>query len=177
MSKTTLVTGGAKSGKSRFAEGLCLASGDSPCYIATAQPFDIEMEHRISKHRSRRGEAWTTIEEPFRLHEALQTADGNCSSILVDCLTLWISNLVLSIDAGDNNPSALIIDNVRELSGTLLRMKTPVVLVTNEVGMGIVPENRLARLFRDIAGEANQLIAASADNVYAVMSGLPIKLK
>jgi adenosylcobinamide kinase/adenosylcobinamide-phosphate guanylyltransferase len=177
MPDITVVTGGARSGKSKFAEELCKKLGQSPCYIATAQSFDEEMEQRIARHRSRRGESWHTIEEPLMLPQTLAGIDGNYSCILVDCLTIWLSNMLLSFEKIDPDTEDLIRGNVHRLKLTLRTMSTPVVLVTNEVGMGIVPENQLARAFRDLAGETNQIIAASADHVYAIISGLPLKLK
>jgi len=173
MSKVTLVTGGARSGKSRFAEKL--AEGFAPLrgYIATGQAGDAEMGERIARHRGRRGCEWETVEEPLELTEALARVDGLYTVLLVDCITLWISNLLFHCEAG----AAAVLPRVERFTQSFGTLTTPLVIVTNEVGMGIVPEHPLARTFRDLAGEANELIAARADEVYVTISGLPLKLK
>jgi adenosylcobinamide kinase/adenosylcobinamide-phosphate guanylyltransferase len=177
MSRTIFITGGARSGKSTFAETLVLQSGSNPCYLATAQSLDHEMDERISRHRQRRGDSWHTAEEPLDLSNALKNRDGAFSAILVDCLTLWLTNLLLAGDLQGKELEDAIMAHVRHLAGILRTMQTPVFIVSNEVGMGIVPEHRLGRIFRDIAGQANQTIAAAADEAWLVASGIPIKLK
>lgn len=172
MGKMILVTGGARSGKSRFAERLAEACGAPLGYIATATAGDAEMAARISRHQERRGDGWQTIEEPFELARVLAEADGRYAALLVDCVTLWLSNLLLRVD-----DPALVLPHVKALAERLAGMESTVVLVTNEVGQGIVPENRLARTFRDLSGEANQLLAAVADEVYVSISGIPLRLK
>ncbi len=164
-----LVLGGARSGKSRFAENL-IASAELPAlYIATAEARDDEMRARIEAHRARRGSGWTTFEEPLELtNRLLGEADGP-RPILVDCLTLWLANLMA---AGSD-----IGFEIERLRSALPLMKAPVVLVANEVGLGIVPENELARRFRDHAGRLNQSIAALADRVVFMAAGLPLALK
>jgi len=176
MSQTIFITGGARSGKSRFAEQLAVAYGAPLGYLATAQSLDDEMGQRIQKHQQRRGDAWQTVEEPLHLGQALADIDGEFNAILLDCLTLWLSNLLLQeeLSAGTEDR---IVEEVRQLAATLGNMTTPVIIVSNEVGMGIVPENRLARIFRDIAGRANQIIAATADEAWLVASGIPLRLK
>lgn len=168
--KLCLVLGGARSGKSRFAEGLVAATGLGRDYVATGQAFDGEMRDRIAKHCMDRGDGWTTHEEPLALVETLQAVmNGGERAVLVDCLTLWLSNLMLAqrdVEAEGARLAACL----NGLSGT-------VVFVSNEVGLGIVPENRLAREFRDHAGRLNQMIAAQADEVYFVAAGLPLKMK
>lgn len=168
MSKIILVTGGARSGKSRIAEERCLLIGRPAIYIATAQAYDAEMRARIDEHQARRGPEWQTIGAPLALTAALNDSDGK-GPRLVDCLTLWLSNLMLS----DRDWRAAGTD----LLAALATQKSPVVLVTNEVGMGIVPENALARAFRDAAGTINQWVAAQADEVTLAVSGLPVKVK
>ncbi|WP_458790149.1 bifunctional adenosylcobinamide kinase/adenosylcobinamide-phosphate guanylyltransferase [Yoonia sp. MH D7] len=168
MAKTILITGGARSGKSRIAEARCLQMGNPAIYIATAQAFDDEMRTRIAEHQSRRGPEWHTIWEPFALSEALTASDGK-GPRLVDCLTLWLSNLILTDQDWRAAGHALIT--------TLAAQTSPVVLVTNEVGMGIVPENALARAFRDAAGLINQWVASEACEVTLAVSGLPMKVK
>jgi adenosylcobinamide kinase/adenosylcobinamide-phosphate guanylyltransferase len=172
MARVIFITGGARSGKSRLAERIA-GSFDAPLgYLATGIAGDGEMAERIARHRQRRGDAWTTIEEPMELAGALRENDGRFGAVLVDCVTLWLTNLLLTYD----DPGRCL-DRVKELTMILPLLTTPVILVSNEVGMGIVPENRLARQFRDLAGEANEMIAAAADEVHVTFSGLPLRLK
>jgi adenosylcobinamide kinase/adenosylcobinamide-phosphate guanylyltransferase len=177
MARITLITGGVRSGKSRFAEELAMGYGSSLCYLATAQALDNEMNERIERHRNRRSTNWETIEEPLMIPQTLARIDGLHNAILLDCITLWITNLLLSHDEDAPDAEELVLTHVHRLATTLRGMSTPVVLVSNEVGMGIVPEHRLARLFRDLAGQANQIIAATADAVYLTTCGIPLKLK
>jgi len=177
MASKTLITGGARSGKSRFAEELTRSFGQSLCYLATAQALDGEMDERIHRHRQRRGNGWETIEEPLMVPQTLARIDGIYSAILLDCVTLWLSNLLLSHDEGDTDTEDQVLGHVHRLAATLRGMSTPLVLVTNEVGQGIVPENRLGRLYRDIAGQANQILAATCDAVHVCICGIPLQLK
>ncbi|KAA0969556.1 bifunctional adenosylcobinamide kinase/adenosylcobinamide-phosphate guanylyltransferase [Aureimonas fodinaquatilis] len=169
----TLITGGARSGKSLYAEKLALggASG-SPVYIATAQPpeawGDSEMSARIASHQARRDTRWRNYEEPLDLTGILQKTDGE-GARLVDCLTLWLANLMEA--ERDWRQEG------RNLADCLKNQTSAVVLVTNEVGLGIVPDNALARRFCDSAGALNQMIASAADEVYLMVSGLPLKVK
>ncbi len=165
----TLVLGGARSGKSKFAENLVEESGLKPVYIATAQAFDLEMEDRISRHQARRGDNWETVEAPIDLAEVLKTQSTGDRAILVDCLTLWLSNLMIN--------KMDIKAEGKQLVDTLDGSAGPVVMVSNEVGMSIVPEKKMARQFRDHAGELNQQFASMASQVYLVAAGLPLKLK
>lgn len=173
MSRTILITGGARSGKSRLAEEMAVACGDPLLYLATGSAGDTEMAERIARHRERRGTAWQTIEEPLDLVGVLQGHDGWFRGVLVDCITLWLTNLLFHHDEN----SAPVLAEVRRLAALLPTLQTPVILVTNEVGLGIVPENRLARQFRDLTGEANEILAAAADEVHVTFCGLPLKLK
>jgi adenosylcobinamide kinase/adenosylcobinamide-phosphate guanylyltransferase len=175
--QTIFITGGARSGKSRFAEQLATSYGTSLCYLATAQSLDEEMGNRINKHRQRRGDAWHTVEESLHLTQALAVNDGIFSVILVDCLTLWLTNLLLLYEDLGEETEKRVMDDVQRLATTLRGMSTPVIIVSNEVGMGIVPDNRLGRVFRDIAGQANQICAAAASEAWLVASGIPLKLK
>lgn len=168
MKKITLVTGGAKSGKSRYAEGIAKAPDGSAIYIATGQAFDAEMSERIAAHKVQRGAGWITVEEPIDLCGALTRTDGQ-DVRLVDCMTLWLSNVFL---AEMDWQAAL--DEVLE---TLEAQQSPVVLVTNEVGWGIVPMSEVGRRYRDASGVMNQRIAAIADRVVLVSCGLPLMLK
>ncbi|WP_426439200.1 bifunctional adenosylcobinamide kinase/adenosylcobinamide-phosphate guanylyltransferase [Bradyrhizobium genosp. P] len=163
-----LVTGGARSGKSHRAELRARAFPGQPVYIATAEALDAEMDERIARHRARRGSDWIEREVPLDLVEALSKTDGG-GARLVDCLTLWLSNLLHA----ERDWS----QEVTRLAEALARQRSPVILVTNEVGLGIVPDNALARLFRDAAGLMNQTIAGVADEVEFVVAGLPMKLK
>jgi adenosylcobinamide kinase/adenosylcobinamide-phosphate guanylyltransferase len=164
-----LVLGGARSGKSRHAEELALGHQGGRIYIATAEPGDEEMQRRIADHRRRRGTEWRVIEEPLELTNALQRACGENRLVLVDCITLWLSNLMmLERDVGQE---------IDRLCMMLPGLKGTVILVSNEVGLGIVPENALARRFRDDAGFANQRIAAACDEVVVMVAGLALKLK
>ncbi len=172
MANVILVTGGARSGKSRLAEGLARNYGAPLGYLATAAPGDAEMAARIARPQARRGGEWQTLEEPFDLLSVLRGHDGWFRAVLVDCITLWLTNLFLR-----HEDAGRVMAEVRELAAAFAGLATPLVLVTNEVGMGIVPENALARGFRDLAGEANELLAAASDEVYVTFSGLPLKLK
>lgn len=167
MAKVIFITGGARSGKSTLAEKRTLELGKPAHYIATAQAFDGEMSARIALHQARRGEEWLTHAEPLLLTQTLLETDD--APRLVDCLTLWLSNLMLS--NADWQASA------REMLATLPKLAAPVVFVANEVGMGIVPDNRLARDFRDAAGFLNQWVAAQSDEVILTVAGLPMKVK
>jgi adenosyl cobinamide kinase/adenosyl cobinamide phosphate guanylyltransferase len=167
MPKLTLVLGGARSGKSRYAESLIATLPPPWLYVATAEAGDEEMGVRISAHRARRGSDWRTIEAPRHLVAALQKA--GTSPVLVDCLTLWLSNLMLAgID---------IEAEAAHLKRALATAAAPVVLVANEVGSGIVPEHPLGRKFRDLQGVLNQRMAECADRVVLMVAGLPLALK
>lgn len=163
-----LITGGARSGKSKRAETRVRAFSGQPVYVATAEALDAEMKTRIAKHRERRGTDWIEREVPLDLAKVLVATDGG-GARLVDCLTLWLSNLMHAERDWERE--------VTDLAAALPRLKSPVVFVTNEVGLGIVPDNALARSYRDAAGIMNQIIAAVADEVEFVVAGLPMKLK
>lgn len=168
----TLVLGGAGSGKSRYAESLIegvIAAGGEGLYLATATAGDAEMAARIARHRARRGTGWATVEEPLALATTLAAEAGPGRAVLVDCLTLWLSNLL----ACGKDPEAATAGLVEALDG----LGGPAVFVANEVGMGIVPEGALARAFRDQAGQLNQALAARAERVVFVAAGLPLIMK
>lgn len=177
MARTIFITGGARSGKSTFAEQIASKFGAPLGYLATAQTLDGEMDERVRRHQERRGSEWSTTEEPIHLSQALARSDGQYRAILVDCVTLWLSNLLFKYEDTGEDCEERIDEDLQRLKNTLHGMVTPVILVSNEVGMGIVPDNALARKFRDIAGRANQLLAAMADEVQVVISGIPLKLK
>ena len=166
---TTLVLGGARSGKSAFAERLARAEGGDAIYVATATAGDEEMRARIAHHRDRRGEGWRTVEEPLALAEVIRREAAGGGAVLVDCLTLWLSNLM---HAGR--------DVEAETAGLIAALDGaggPVVLVSNEVGMGLVPDTSLGRRFRDAQGRLNQAVAAAVPRVVFVAAGLPLELK
>ncbi|MCY6380062.1 bifunctional adenosylcobinamide kinase/adenosylcobinamide-phosphate guanylyltransferase [Hoeflea prorocentri] len=165
----TFILGGARSGKSAFAEELVISSGLEAVYLATAQSLDGEMEDRIQRHRDRRGADWKTVEEPLELVASLRTQVRPGRAVLVDCLTLWITNLMLA-ERDIAAETQTLIDRLKDISGS-------VVLVSNEVGLGIVPENAMARAFRDHAGHLHQRVASCARNVFFVAAGLPLKMK
>ncbi|PZM13221.1 bifunctional adenosylcobinamide kinase/adenosylcobinamide-phosphate guanylyltransferase [Rhizobium tubonense] len=166
---TILVLGGARSGKSRFAEKLVADCGLERHYVATGRAWDEEMRDRIAQHRADRGDLWTTHEEPLDLVDCLSSIDSEGRAILVDCLTLWVTNLMME----ELDMAAEFAALAEFLAGA----KARIVLVSNEVGLGIVPENRMARDFRDHAGRLHQMIAATAAEVYFVAAGLPLKMK
>jgi adenosylcobinamide kinase/adenosylcobinamide-phosphate guanylyltransferase len=168
-----LVLGGAKSGKSRHAEELLQRFPQPYVYLATAQALDDEMRLRIDEHQRRRGPHWQTIEAPLDLVAQLQDLQGMGSPVLIDCLTLWLTNLLLQSPAAATPPEV----EVDRLCEVIRTVDYPLVLVSNEVGSGIVPENALARTFRDLAGRANQQAAAACAGVTLVVAGLPLVLK
>jgi adenosylcobinamide kinase/adenosylcobinamide-phosphate guanylyltransferase len=161
----TLVLGGARSGKSAYAEALVTALPAPWLYVATAQAFDDEMRERIAAHRARRASGWATVETPLDFSGVLETA----RPVLVDCLTLWLTNLLLG--GHDIAAATLAVD------AALDARRAPTVLVANEVGLGIVPDNALARTFRDAAGRLNQHFAARAKTVVFMVAGLPMRVK
>ena len=168
-SQRLLVLGGARSGKSRYAQHRAEATGGRLTFVATAEARDAEMRDRIARHRADRGRAWSTVEAPLELAAAIASRSAPGETLLVDCLTLWASNLLLAERDGD---AAL-----GELCAAIAAFEGTLILVANEVGLGIVPDNALARRFRDVAGRINQRVAAAADEVMFVAAGLPLRLK
>ena len=185
-----LVTGGARAGKSDFAlrvaQGLSLPAepGSTPVlFVATAEAGDAEMEERIRRHRSSRPPEWHTLEEPIRLPEAVSTAlresgTRDAGVVVVDCLNMWVSNMLLA--GRDGEQVAIeegVMDSARRLLECYQQGRASFVLVSNEVGLGLVPSHPLGRHFRDVLGKVNQLVAAEADEVYLLVAGLPLELK
>ena len=171
--KITLVIGGCRSGKSSQALSLANAiPGSRKIFIATSVPTDPEMEDRVTRHIQERGNLWTTVEEPLEIADTIDRLSENSDVILVDCLTLWTSNLMFN-----NLRQPAIELSIQSLASSLDRSQCPVILVSNEVGAGIVPENTLARQFRDMAGFVNQRIAAVAHGVVWMVAGIPVKIK
>ena len=178
MGRIILVTGGARSGKSSFAEKLALKlGGGRAAYIATAQIFDDEMNFRVKLHRERRGDNWTTFEAPFAAEEKISAAK-NFRAILFDCVTLYVSNFICAAKLDDEK---FLYDELRgriqKLIDAAKNSDAVIIFVSNEVGAGIVPENKLARIFRDLAGLANQMIAAQAEKVFLTVAGLAVDVK
>lgn len=168
-SGVVFVLGGARSGKSAFAEQMIIDSGLHPVYVATAQVWDEEMRARVEDHKARRDMRWQTVEEPSDLVSVIATEAIQGRALLVDCLTLWVTNLMLA-EAKMADRFASLVDALRKAEGLI-------VLVSNEVGQGIVPDNKMAREFRDHAGRLHQDVASVADQVHFVTAGLPMKLK
>lgn len=163
------VLGGARSGKSRYAQARAEAAGSRPVFVATAEAFDDEMGERIARHRADRDARWTTVEAPRDLPAAIDALNSRETALLVDCLTLWVSNMLLA-EADISRASRQLCDAISHFDGTLI-------LVANEVGLGIVPDNALARAFRDAAGQLNQSVAATVQEVVLITAGLPLTLK
>jgi len=200
MSQFTLVTGGARSGKSHFAERLAAHAKRPVIYIATAQIWDEEMALRVKKHQQQRPSTWRLIEEPRNIRDVLIQLKDEDVIILLDCVTLWLTNLLLAGQTHPATPSCpngeefplnpqndhdlfnnelepQILDIVKDVAQLAREIKPHVIFVTNEVGQGIVPENPLSRAYRDLSGRSNQILAQSADDVYLVVAGFPMEIK
>lgn len=172
MGKITFILGGARSGKSSYALEIAKKRHKKVAFIATCEPLDKEMEKRIAAHKNLRPKKWQTFEESKEITSALEKIGNNFEYILIDCLTLFISNLILA-----SYTQNLIEDKINKMLATLRKMKGRAIIVSNEVGLGIVPQNKLARNFRDTAGKINQIIAKEADEVFFMVSGIPWKIK
>jgi adenosylcobinamide kinase/adenosylcobinamide-phosphate guanylyltransferase len=170
--KTIFITGGARSGKSAFAEKLAADRAGRRAYLATAQALDAEMVARIEHHRRRRGDSWDTFEEPLAVAELIGKLNGRYDILLLDCLTLWLSNIIARHE-NDGDITSL----VGSLAMAVKAFHGTVIVVSNEVGLGIVPDNPMARRFRDIAGFANQPLAHASDEAYFLAAGIPVKIK
>lgn len=200
ISQFTLITGGARSGKSQFAELLAAHAKRPVIYVATAQIWDEEMALRVKKHQLQRPATWRLIEEPLNIHETLFQLKDEDGVILLDCVTLWLTNLLIAGQAHLATPSCpdgaefsidqendhstfsnelepQILDMVKDVANLAREIRPQVIFVSNEVGQGIVPENPLARAYRDLAGRSNQILAHSADQVYMVVAGIPMEIK
>ena len=170
--KIYFITGGARSGKSAFAEKLADGMVGKRAYIATAQALDPEMVARIEHHRKRRGTTWDTFEEPLAVPDLLRKLSGRYHTVLLDCLTLWLSN-IMAHSAGDGDITARSEDLVEAIKD----FGSACIVVSNEVGLGIVPDNPIARQFRDLAGMLNQKMAKIADEAYFMAAGIPMRIK
>jgi len=175
---TTLVIGGCRSGKSSHALHMADGIGNvRKFFLATCIPQDDEMHQRVSRHRAERGEGWIAVETPVFLGEAIRNIGPDADVLLVDCLTLWVSNLMMAHAEDPNSPEDFLATQTLRLIESLRSAACPVILVTNEVGAGIVPDNPLARQYRDAVGQVNQRIAACADQVIWMVAGIPVKIK
>lgn len=185
MSRLVLVTGGARSGKSAFAERLAIERGGLVLYVATALPIDAEMAERIARHRADRSAAWTTVEAPTGVAEAVSAALAGHRTVVLEDLTILLSNLIVGpehripVEPVVDLPlwERRIEDELAALFAAYPRWPADLVVVTNEVGMGLVPDNPLGRAFRDLLGRANQQVAARADEVYLLVAGIPLRIK
>ena len=185
MSKVILVTGGARSGKSNFAEKLCIDRNNSTAYIATSIPFDDEMKDRVKKHKESRPQNWKTYEIYKDIYSIIEEISKNHKTIILDCVTLLVNNLMFTYDLDIdkarqdeiNNLELYIKDQVNKLIKEIKSTNLYFVAVTNELGMAVVPANKLSRVYTDIVGRINQQIASQSDEVYFVVSGIPMKIK
>jgi len=173
MARVTYITGGARSGKSDFAQSLAERCEGTLLYVATAGIGDAEMAERVRRHRAGRGTRWETLEEPLALADRLPQAAAGKGGVLLDCVTLWLCNLLFHCNERESG----VWPEVERFITLLPSLSAPLFVVSNEVGSGIVPDNRLSRHFRDLAGEVNQRLAAAADEAWLVVSGLPLRLK
>jgi adenosylcobinamide kinase/adenosylcobinamide-phosphate guanylyltransferase len=176
MKKIIMITGGARSGKSRFAQELAGRLGGNVLFVATGEPLDEEMQARIKEHKKTRPEGWRTLEIPTGVARQLARQIGDADVVIIDCLTLLISNL-LGEEFDYPKAEKQVLDEINELITGLKKLNAVFIIVSNEVGLGLVPENRLGRIYRDLLGKANQLIARHADEVYFMVAGLPVALK
>ncbi|MPM19411.1 Bifunctional adenosylcobalamin biosynthesis protein CobU [bioreactor metagenome] len=185
MSKIILVTGGARSGKSNFAEKLCIDQNNSTAYIATSIPFDDEMKDRVKKHKESRHQDWKTYEIYKDIYSIIKEISNNHETVILDCVTLLVNNLMftydMDIDKANqeeiNELEKYIKDQVKKLIEEIKKTNLYFVVVTNELGMAVVPANKLSRVYTDIVGRINQQIASQSDEVYFVVSGIPMKIK
>ncbi|MFA5317572.1 MAG: bifunctional adenosylcobinamide kinase/adenosylcobinamide-phosphate guanylyltransferase [Dehalococcoidales bacterium] len=174
VKKLVLVLGGARSGKSRFAQQMASEAAEKVLFVATAEALDKEMRARIVEHRKNRPGHWRTLETTSSLGQKLKTEIGDARVVIIDCLTLLISNI---IGSSDKDSEKRVLTEIEELIAVTGQIEASFIIVSNEVGLGLVPDNPLGRNFRDLAGKAHQLIAGAASEVYFMVAGLPLKLK
>lgn len=177
MHYVILVTGGTRSGKSGKAEELAAAFGGRVLYVATAEAGDDEMRLRIERHQAARPKEWGTLQAPRDAVQMLRELEGSYDTVLFDCLTLYVTNLILGHEPEFADPESILAEDMEVLADYLVESWSQSVVVTNEVGSGIVPADRLSRLFRDLQGRTNQAFAERADEVYFCVSGIPMKIK
>lgn len=174
--KTILITGGARSGKSQFARKLAVEAGGRVLFVATAEAKDEDMRLRIEAHRKSRPGNWNTLEAPLEISGIIGRYMGEVETVVIDCITMLVANILLQ---GRGKPSAeeLVFKEIEAIIGQMDELGATFILVTNEVGLGLVPDNRLGRQYRDCLGRANQILARYADEVYLMVAGIPIRLK
>ena len=183
MLKSILIIGGARSGKSHFAQELALKSGESVLFVATATAGDEEMQHRIEEHQRARSATWPTLEVTTHIASQIEQKIGKAQMVIVDCITLLVNNIFSQyIDQTSEQIDAPLIEKrvtseISELVECINHIDASFIIVTNEVGMGLVPANKMGRLYRDLLGKANQLLAEQADEVYLMVAGLPVQIK
>jgi adenosylcobinamide kinase / adenosylcobinamide-phosphate guanylyltransferase len=181
--KTILLLGGARSGKSAYAESLAKKSGEKVLFVATAEAGDEDMRQRILKHREARPSAWRTLEATSHIGNRIASDIDEEKMVIIDCITLLVSNIFCSLDTAkfdkiqDSELEKRVAVEIKELQECLQKTNASFILVSNEVGLGLVPDNRMGRLYRDMLGKANQMLAQSADEVYLMVAGIPLRVK
>ena len=174
--KSILITGGARSGKSRFAQELALEAGGRVLFVATAEAKDEDMRRRIEAHRRSRPEGWETLEVPLGINGTFSRRAEGAEIVVVDCITMLVANIMLQ-SQGETAAEEMALKEVNALVSKVAAMEATFIIVTNEVGLGLVPDNELGRRYRDCLGGANQLLAYCADEVYLMVAGIPLRLK
>jgi adenosylcobinamide kinase/adenosylcobinamide-phosphate guanylyltransferase len=174
--KSILITGGARSGKSQFAQKLAVETGGKVLFIATAEAKDKDMRLRIEEHQKSRPAGWKTLEAPLGVSDIIGRHTGEADIVIIDCITMLVANTMLQ-GHGEAPTEELALKEIEALTDQMDKLKATLILVSNEVGLGIVPDNELGRRYRDCLGRANQILAQHADEVYLVVAGMPLRLK
>jgi len=174
--KCILILGGARSGKSQFAQSLAGKLSNRVLFVATAEAGDEEMRSRIEEHKKSRPRTWRTLEVPIRVVEQIGGQIGDADVVIIDCITLLISNLLVG-EGDDRYKEKQVITEIERLIACIDKQEVTTIIVSNEVGLGLVPENRLSRFYRDLLGRTNQLLAQHADEVYLMVAGIPVEVK
>lgn len=181
MGKMVLITGGARSGKSRFAQQLAGTLSKTVLFVATAEALDDEMKLRIDEHRKNRPQHWQTLEVTEDVGRQIEKSIGKSRTVVIDCVTMWLNSFFNRYSRGDELNATLIEkklnSEIKKLLSCIKKIQAIFIIVTNEVGLGIVPDNNAARLYRDLLGSANQSLALEADEVYLLVSGIPVTVK
>jgi adenosylcobinamide kinase/adenosylcobinamide-phosphate guanylyltransferase len=174
--KSILITGGARSGKSRFAQKLAVEAGGRVLFIATAEAKDEDMRLRIEAHRESRPAGWQTLEAPLGVSDIIARHTGEAEIVVIDCITMLVANMLLQ-SRGDKSAEELVLTEIKAIVDQMDKLEATFILVTNEVGLGLVPDNELGRRYRDCLGRVNQILAQHADEVYLMVAGIPSRLK
>jgi adenosylcobinamide kinase / adenosylcobinamide-phosphate guanylyltransferase len=183
INKTILLLGGARSGKSSYAESLAKISGEKVLFVATAEAGDEDMRQRIQKHREARPSDWRTLEATSHIGSRIERDIDEEKMVIIDCITMLVSNIFCSLDTAkfnkiqDSELEKRVAAEIKELQGCLQKTDASFIIVSNEVGLSLVPDNRLGRIYRDMLGKANQMLAQSADEVYLMVAGIPLRVK